>query len=207
MDFNYDSASPISSSSSTDLNTSSNVHLTQKRKTGRKKFKETRHQVYRGVRQRNGSKWVCEVREPNKMSRLWLGTFSTPEMAARAHDVAVLALRGENAHLNFPDSAWLLPRPKSSSAKDIKATAFEAAQAFSPSRSSSSTTTAKMTSVEKVENLPEPSRTFWDEEAMFNMPTLLDSMAEGMLLSPPSMHATFSWNDVEDSNIEMSLWN
>ncbi|RHN63340.1 putative transcription factor AP2-EREBP family [Medicago truncatula] len=104
-----------------------------KKRAGRRKFKETRHPVYRGVRRRNNNnnKWVCEVRVPNdKSTRIWLGTYPTPEMAARAHDVAALALRGKSACLNFADSAWRLALPATNNAKEIRKMAAEAALAF-----------------------------------------------------------------------------
>ncbi|TKY67101.1 Dehydration-responsive element-binding protein 1F [Spatholobus suberectus] len=203
-------------------------NASHKRKAGRKKFRETRHPVYRGVRQRNGNKWVCEIREPNKKSRIWVGTYPTPEMAARAHDVAVLALSGTSAKFNFPDSLSLLPLAKSCSAIDIRAAAAKATTtdeaskpntAFSSSHKNNSfgengnagDPCLNMISMhglmEGTRDNDESGTMFFDEEALYNMPGLLDSMAEGLLITPPSTKRAMDWDDIGcESEIDLTLW-
>ncbi|GAA0151116.1 hypothetical protein Leryth_002818 [Lithospermum erythrorhizon] len=246
------SSSDISRAKTNNKNGPNVVKSSHKRRGGRKIFKETRHPVYRGVRQRNGCRWVCEVREPNKKSRIWLGTFTTPEMAAKAYDVAVLALRGESAELNFPESAYQLPRAQSSSVVDIQKAAFLAATQLSPyswdcpsvpnaflpqesgqiiekvvENGSSIKLSVVSQNISLVENQKTPREylfnvdeaghgynnnnynvPFLDEEEIFDMPALINNMAEGMLLTPPAMMKGYNWDDddVDEGNIDLSLW-
>ncbi|GJR66403.1 dehydration-responsive element-binding protein 1D-like protein [Tanacetum coccineum] len=179
------------------------VHLASqnpKKRAGRKKFKETRHPVYRGVRKRDSGKWVCEVREPNKKTRVWLGTYPTADMAARAHDVAVLAMRGRSACLNFADSLWRLPVPESSNVKDIQKAAVKAAEAFRPVKNDD------VALREESDELKENHVIYMDDDVVFGMQGFLADMAEGLMLPPPRSIGYDNCVDDVEFSVDVSLW-
>ncbi|KAG6516509.1 ethylene-responsive transcription factor ERF014-like [Zingiber officinale] len=171
----------------------------------------SRKRQYKGVRRRSWGSWVSEIRAPHQKTRIWLGSYSSPEAAARAYDAALLCIKGSSASLNFPAS--LPPHHLPSAAMSPKSIQRIAAAAAanatvvgsfasppppSPSQSMDAnedhhpimTSSTTSTADEKMDDES------WIEVGTFQSPKFMDQMINPLI---------YSWEECEEIG-DFNLW-
>ncbi|KAH7553406.1 hypothetical protein JRO89_XS12G0008100 [Xanthoceras sorbifolium] len=129
-----------------------------------------------------------------------------PQLSASKSDGGGVESSRGNAQTSMQkrkaEAARALSRARSTNIKDIQRAAMEAAAEEAFDSFSSSSTTVSSSCVE------ESSRraVFMDEEEVFNMPSILDGLAEALILTPPAMKKGFKWDDSEDTPVDLTLW-
>ncbi|CAK9159235.1 unnamed protein product [Ilex paraguariensis] len=118
---------------------------------------ETSESKYKGVRKRKWGKYVSEIRLPNSRERIWLGSYDTPEKAARAFDAALFCLRGPTAQFNFPDNPPDIVGGRSLTPAEIQVAAARLANSEARISQSNNSSSFSEVQMESQSQSPSPS--------------------------------------------------
>ncbi|KAK7321029.1 hypothetical protein VNO77_31129 [Canavalia gladiata] len=156
---------------------------------------------YKGVRMRSWGSWVSEIRAPNQKTRIWLGSYSTAEAAARAYDAALLCLKGSsaNSNLNFPSSSsHYIPQDTVMSPKSIQRVAAAAANTFVDNNAISIATTPPS---------PPPASNSTSSSSLVSSPSLSSSSPSDQLEDDVSLISPFdTFHQTHESMAMMESW-
>ncbi|KAE8690417.1 ERF014 protein [Hibiscus syriacus] len=146
---------------------------------------------YKGVRMRSWGSWVSEIRAPNQKTRIWLGSYSTEEAAARAYDAALLCLKGSSANFNFPLASTHHYIPDTNmSPKSIQKVAAAAAANSSVDNGSTATTTIPPISPTPSSSFSSPSMSSSPYDQVDDDVSLMQSL-EPVSMIEPSWYSSF----------------
>ncbi|CAN6178934.1 unnamed protein product [Urochloa humidicola] len=166
---------------------------------------------YKGVRRRKSGSWVSEIRLPNSRDRIWLGSYDTPEKAARAFDAAFVCLRGSGCGtdgLNFPRSPPAVRR-RTSDRNEVLAAALAHANQSAATESPLAADGSAPPPMEgvapaaPVELRVSPQSTDW----LANLPPISSpTRMESHACIPVSPTAAADDIDMEDNDSGYELW-
>ncbi|KAK9274872.1 hypothetical protein L1049_022126 [Liquidambar formosana] len=151
---------------------------------------------FKGVRKRKWGKWVSEIRLPNSRERIWLGSYDTPEKAARAFDAALFCLRGRTAKFNFPENPPEIAGGKTLSPSEIQLAAARFANSDPPPTSHSDHSSEEL----QMES-PSPSQSVSDVTVQFDSELMWDGPFLDFLTTMGSSNNINSSSSVSDYGI------